>query len=236
MSSNFLLIYICNFHVLIHFLLIYICKLHWNRTTAPTYPSSSSRGGSVELFNMLGSSTIPEAIDNDQSEVQMTYSYTLLLLSLLLAGMWIFGVCYVMNVTASLLAELIGISSSVMGLTAIALGTSLPNILSSVNLSRQGLGGIVITNMISSNIFGVFINLGVPWLILIITKKGNSYDGIKDDGIVFSVMILIALSISFVLLVVCYKFILHKWMWLVFLVLYIFYLAYGISSKLWIRV
>ena len=28
---NFLLIYICNFHVLYHFLLIYICKLHWNR-------------------------------------------------------------------------------------------------------------------------------------------------------------------------------------------------------------
>ena len=26
----FLLIYICNFHVLNHLLLIYICKLHWN--------------------------------------------------------------------------------------------------------------------------------------------------------------------------------------------------------------
>ena len=29
--GNFLLIYICNFHVLSHFLLIYICKLHWNQ-------------------------------------------------------------------------------------------------------------------------------------------------------------------------------------------------------------
>ena len=29
--GKFLLIYICNFHVLSHFLLIYICKLHWNR-------------------------------------------------------------------------------------------------------------------------------------------------------------------------------------------------------------
>ena len=29
--GNFLLIYICNFHVLNHFLLIYVCKLHWNR-------------------------------------------------------------------------------------------------------------------------------------------------------------------------------------------------------------
>ena len=30
MSGNFLLIYICNFHVLSNLLLIYICKLHWN--------------------------------------------------------------------------------------------------------------------------------------------------------------------------------------------------------------
>ena len=30
-EGNFLLIYICNFHVLNNFLLIFICKLHWNR-------------------------------------------------------------------------------------------------------------------------------------------------------------------------------------------------------------
>ena len=30
LKGNFLLIYICNFHVLSHLLLIYICKLHWN--------------------------------------------------------------------------------------------------------------------------------------------------------------------------------------------------------------
>ena len=29
-QGNFLLIYICNFHVISHLLLIYICKLHWN--------------------------------------------------------------------------------------------------------------------------------------------------------------------------------------------------------------
>ena len=32
-SGKFLLIYICNFHVLSHLLLIYICKLHWNLNT-----------------------------------------------------------------------------------------------------------------------------------------------------------------------------------------------------------
>ena len=33
-KGNFLLIYVCNFHVLNHFLLIYICKLHWKSSRA----------------------------------------------------------------------------------------------------------------------------------------------------------------------------------------------------------
>jgi hypothetical protein len=32
--NHFLLIYICNFHVLNHFFLIYMCKLHWYRLRA----------------------------------------------------------------------------------------------------------------------------------------------------------------------------------------------------------
>ena len=32
-EGKFLLIYICNFHVLSNLLLIYICKLHWNLNT-----------------------------------------------------------------------------------------------------------------------------------------------------------------------------------------------------------
>ena len=34
-QGNFLLIYLCNFHVLSHLPLIYICKLHWNLKNIP---------------------------------------------------------------------------------------------------------------------------------------------------------------------------------------------------------
>ena len=34
-KGNFILIYICNFHVLSHLLLIYICKFHWNLQLVP---------------------------------------------------------------------------------------------------------------------------------------------------------------------------------------------------------
>jgi hypothetical protein len=36
-NGNFLLICMCNFHVLSHLLLIYICKLHWNSVFAKRF-------------------------------------------------------------------------------------------------------------------------------------------------------------------------------------------------------
>ena len=51
-SGKFLLIYICNFHVLSHLLLIYICKLHWN----PSAFKKMVKGGKVrdQLYDLLG--------------------------------------------------------------------------------------------------------------------------------------------------------------------------------------
>jgi hypothetical protein len=44
MSGEFLLIYICNFHVLTHLLLIYICKLHWIRPAAQACAHDKTAG------------------------------------------------------------------------------------------------------------------------------------------------------------------------------------------------
>jgi hypothetical protein len=49
MSGKFLLIYICNFHVLIHLLLIYICKLHWNLNIKVAGMPTESSAANVTL-------------------------------------------------------------------------------------------------------------------------------------------------------------------------------------------
>ena len=50
MSGKFLLIYICNFHVLSHFLLIYICKLHWNLLLVPNHCPMAGRFMSIVVI------------------------------------------------------------------------------------------------------------------------------------------------------------------------------------------
>ena len=63
-EGNFLLIYICNFHVLSHFLLIYICKLHWNLglNAAEVAITAVSEGGNtvVDEYNWIVDENVRE--------------------------------------------------------------------------------------------------------------------------------------------------------------------------------
>lgn len=61
---------------------------------------------------------------------------------------------------ASGLASSMGISDSVIGLTIAAIGTSLPELATSIAAALKGKPGIAIGNVIGSNIFNIFFVLG----------------------------------------------------------------------------
>lgn len=66
---------------------------------------------------------------------------------------------------ASSLAVRIGISALVVGLTVVAYGTSMPEMLVSTMATVKGQGGISIGNVIGSNIFNIGAILGISALI-----------------------------------------------------------------------
>ena len=63
---------------------------------------------------------------------------------------------------ASSLAEAIGISHKMIALTIIALGTSLPELVTSVTATRKGEYDIAIGNVVGSNIFNIGMVIGLP--------------------------------------------------------------------------
>lgn len=63
------------------------------------------------------------------------------------------------------IARIIGISERVIGLTIIALGTSLPELVTSVVAAHKGQSDIAIGNIVGSNIFNILFVLGVAGLI-----------------------------------------------------------------------
>jgi cation:H+ antiporter len=63
------------------------------------------------------------------------------------------------------IATTIGISERIIGLTIVAIGTSLPELVTSVKATQRGENNIAIGNIVGSNIFNVFLILGVSSLI-----------------------------------------------------------------------
>ena len=66
---------------------------------------------------------------------------------------------------ASVLAHYFGVSELVIGLTIISVGTSLPELATTIAGARKGEDDIAIGNIIGSNIFNIVLVLGIPALI-----------------------------------------------------------------------
>ncbi len=66
---------------------------------------------------------------------------------------------------AAVLANYFGVSELVIGLTIIAVGTSLPELATTIAGARKGEDDIAIGNIIGSNIFNIVFVLGIPALI-----------------------------------------------------------------------
>ena len=67
---------------------------------------------------------------------------------------------------ASDLASAIGISTKMIALTVIALGTSLPELVTSVTATKKGECDIAIGNVVGSNIFNIGMVIGIPVSVL----------------------------------------------------------------------
>ena len=63
------------------------------------------------------------------------------------------------------LSQLLGVSSSLLTITVVAFGTSLPEIITSVSAIRRGNHGIAIGNVLGSNTFNLLLIGGLPALI-----------------------------------------------------------------------
>lgn len=101
----------------------------------------------------------------DTDTVVPTYgkARTVLMIIFGLAGLIISGKFLVGAATDIALA--LGVTERLVGLTIVAIGTSLPELVTSIVAARKGQPDLAIGNVIGSNIFNVFLILGVTSLI-----------------------------------------------------------------------
>ena len=75
--------------------------------------------------------------------------------------------------SATEIAHAVGLSERFIGLTIVALGTSLPELVTSVTAARKGNADIAIGNIVGSNIFNILFVVGTSALIIPVTFEVN---------------------------------------------------------------
>jgi len=106
---------------------------------------------------------------------------------------WIGVYSYFMVWWATITGAAFGINATVMGLTFLAAGTSVPDLLSSVIVAKQGRGDMAVSSSLGSNIFDVLVGLPIPWLAYALIKGTPVTVGAKSLGI--SIVVLIGMLV-----------------------------------------
>ncbi len=106
---------------------------------------------------------VDNAGQKDDSVKQMPVWKSLLFVVLGIAGLIYGSDLFVDNAKAIALA--LGVSEAVVGLTVVACGTSLPELATSVVAARKGQSALAIGNVLGSNVFNIFMIVGITALI-----------------------------------------------------------------------
>jgi cation:H+ antiporter len=107
------------------------------------------------------------------------------------------------------MAERLGVSPLIIGLTIVALGTSAPEFMVSIKAVINNASGIAIGNVVGSNIANVLLVLGLPAMIYPITSSGASLN--RDN--------LIMVGASLLFIAFCWSGTLVAWQGAVFLLM-----------------
>ncbi|XP_063304841.1 sodium/potassium/calcium exchanger 1 isoform X2 [Pelobates fuscus] len=111
--------------------------------------------------------------------------------------MWIAIFSYLMVWWAHQVGETIGISEEIMGLTILAAGTSIPDLITSVIVARKGLGDMAVSSSVGSNIFDITVGLPAPWFMFSMFN-GFSPVAVSSNGL-FCAIVLLFLMLLFVI-------------------------------------
>ncbi len=156
---------------------------------------------------------------NKQEHMPLLKSIGLILIGLTglsLGGKWIVD-------GAVSIATSLGISQSLIGLTIVAIGTSLPELATSAIAAYKKNADIAVGNVVGSNIFNIFWILGVSSIMYNIPFQEKNF---VDIG-----MTIFASLLLFVFMFIGKKHMLQRWQGVLFLLLYTVYIIYLVMME-----
>jgi Ca2+/Na+ antiporter len=131
---------------------------------------------------------------------------------------------YFMVWWATVVGDVLGIDDVVMGYTILAAGTSVPDLLSSVIVARQGLGDMAVSSSIGSNIFDITFGLPLPWLLWSAAHSAKAMT-VSSESLGFALTLLIIMIVCIISIIAFCKWRMTKFLGASMVFLYAVFLA-----------
>lgn len=175
----------------------------------------------IFLYYTFGIAKIKENFDEEVEINNYSYLKSGIFIFLGIAGLVLGGKWIVDGATQ--IAQLFGVSQSLIGLTVVAIGTSLPELATSAVAAYKKHTDIAIGNVVGSNIFNIFWILGISSII-----NPLPFSQTFNFDIIVTIL---ASAILFFIMFIGKKHTVTKWEGFGMVSLYVFYLAFLIGSK-----
>jgi K+-dependent Na+/Ca+ exchanger-like protein len=143
----------------------------------PSEPPEKRGGLSIATRRVLGI-IIPDPQNNKLFGV--TFFVSILAIA---------GLSWVLIEQVLQIAGIMNINPTFLALTVLAAGTSVPDLVGSVIVARQGRGDMAVSNALGSNIFNILFGLGMPLLVAIILT--NEPMPISQENLLSSTILLL---------------------------------------------
>ena len=113
--------------------------------------------------------------------------------------LWIGVLSYFMLRFSKRAGCIMKIPEVVMGMVVISAGTSVPDALASIFVAKNGQGDMAVSNVLGSNVFNIFLGLGLPWLIYSAKEGGEAVTSAALQGDIVQPIIILFIYIGLLL-------------------------------------
>ncbi|XP_038124642.1 sodium/potassium/calcium exchanger 1 isoform X2 [Cyprinodon tularosa] len=144
--------------------------------------------------------------------------------------MWIAIFSYLMVWWAHQVGETIGISEEIMGLTILAAGTSIPDLITSVIVARKGLGDMAVSSSVGSNIFDITMGLPIPWLMYSFIH-GLAPVAVSSNGLFCAIVLLFLMLLFVIISIAACKWKMNKVLGFTMFLLYFIFLVLSVMLE-----
>ncbi|XP_070537961.1 sodium/potassium/calcium exchanger 3-like isoform X2 [Ptychodera flava] len=168
------------------------------------------------------------------------------MVSFFMSVIWIALLSFAMVTVVQRMGCILNINDFVMGILIVAVGTSVPDAMSSILVARDGFGDMAVSNAIGSNVFDINLGLGLPFVIRIaidhgaaihLFEEGSELENAFLNGemvmtphVKFGFILLLILVMTMVVFG-CARFRLNKWIGVCFVTIYILFIIYALIQE-----